>query len=118
MSLNLNDRNEYHTDKEDLDKWKQQRIERGYADVDAWNMCDFLRSVIPGMARQIANGCSYSARMTAEEWRETLIKMAECFEFMDAYDKMDYQERNGKKYLAAEELGFKLLQENFRDLWD
>lgn len=118
MSLNLNDTDWYIANEEDRDRWKQQRIERGYADVDAWNMFDFLQNVIPGMARQIADGHTYSARMTPEEWHNTLIQMAECFELMIAHGEAAYGERDEEEYKAAEELGFKLLKENFIDLWD
>lgn len=61
-------------------KWSKQRITRGYADCDCWNVDDYLRILIPSMLENLReNRCGAPIinrkGLSIEEWEQTLDKM-------------------------------------------
>lgn len=84
--LNLNDpcwEEDYPP--EQIELFKRQRIERGFADPDWWDMCDYLCQFLPKLFEALSeHGHGAPPEMTIEEWRSALHTMAQ--HFRDAYD--------------------------------
>ena len=101
-----------------------QRGFRGYADIDWWNLNDYLSEWIPGALRKIRDGHGYPGRGeadTPEKWRKILNKMIKGFE---AYKEKDNL-RADKNYLKRWEKLDKEQKEGMREfikwydsLWD
>lgn len=62
-------------------RWAWQRSVRGYADIDWWNMCDWMSDVLPGMFETYAakhfGFPGEDAGFTDEEWTAYLCEIAE-----------------------------------------
>jgi len=106
-------------------KW--QRMTRGYADVDLWNMNDTLAYLLHEMAADFTethHGCPFGT--TSEEYQEQLIVMVSGFEAM--YEMLseegmpDYNTPEYKVWIADKEtrweVGMKIFKEEFSGLWD
>lgn len=72
----------------------------GYADVDVWNLTNYLIVWLPDALRQLAeeeNGCPQDlfdkgcAGDECHKWRDLLIEMAEGFEFYREYDRTHWE---------------------------
>lgn len=113
-------------------KWAWQRVTRGYADTDLWNLDMYLTYLLPAMFRSLAdNGCGFPTDMDSyDEWKNYLYKMAQHFE--NANDEyysgppIDTNKENWKKqweehkdYIISErEKGIEMLKKRWDNLWD
>ena len=62
-------------------KWKYQRFQRGYADVDYWNIDSwFLNNITPMIKDLRLNHHGYPRGMTDDEWTHILLTMEKSFE--------------------------------------
>ena len=43
-------------------RWSRQRIARGYADCDKWNMCRYLQNLIPDMLQDLRDNLRSGTR--------------------------------------------------------
>lgn len=86
-----------------------QRGKRGYADVDVWNLNDYLASWLPKALRHLSEnnvGCAEKFfdndapdDKACHKWEALLVQMAEGFEAyiaMDAYELMELKYCNKK----------------------
>lgn len=63
-------------------KYARQRARWGFSEYDVWDFDTYLAELISSMMRYWAkHNHSYHPEMTNEEWKATLNKIAECFEF-------------------------------------
>lgn len=63
-------------------KYVRQRARWGFSEYDVWDFKIYHAELISAMMRYWAkHNHSYHPEMTNEEWRATLNKIAECFEF-------------------------------------
>ena len=94
-------------------KFFLQRGFRGYADIDWWNLNDYLSEWIPGALRKIRDGHGYPGRGeadTPEKWRKILNKMIKGFEaykekdnlradknYLKRWEKLDKEQKEGMR---------------------
>ena len=67
-------------------KWAKQRVVRGYADCDVWNLDGWFSDVVPGALTHLAEhhyGWPDSLFETPEEWTVWLKKAAAAIRMMD-----------------------------------
>lgn len=99
-------------------KWKRQRIRRGFADCDLWNMDMHLLQLLPVMLRRLAEIThGYPGDMNSmEEWEQWLRDTADMFQFVYEHDEFDefLREEREKKF----DMAMDRLKERFFDLWD
>jgi hypothetical protein len=63
-------------------KYARQRARWGFSEHDVWNFEAYHAELVAAMMRYWAeHNHSYHPEMTEEEWKATLNKIAECFEF-------------------------------------
>ena len=87
--LNLYARPEYRMRLKDRIKWwfrrakyVRQRARWGFSEYDVWDFETYHAELVSAMIRYWAeHNYSYHPEMTNEEWKATLNKIAECFEF-------------------------------------
>jgi len=59
---------------------KCQRFNKGYADVDVWNINTWFLDIMPKMLDQLKhNHVGYHPDLSPEEWEQELEKMRQCF---------------------------------------
>lgn len=66
-------------------KWARQRVVRGYADCDVWNLDNWFSDVVPGALKHLAehhSGWPDSLFETPEEWTVWLNKAAAAIKMM------------------------------------
>ena len=111
--------------KERLEKWKKQRIEKGYCDYDLWDMDAFLMEILVNGLREFAdNTHSYPGMPvegiseTPQQWHDFLYHLAA--EFEEGYDMMDEIEdlERAKQGAAKVKEAWNTLGEWLHDLWD
>lgn len=62
-------------------KYAYQRITKGYCDSDLWSLDMYYAKLISTSLKEFADIThSYPYNSTPEEWKEELLKIAECFE--------------------------------------
>ena len=109
-------------------KWRIQRFQRGYADVDVWGMRDWFIVRVEPMLRQLQKShMGYPERYGDEEWTSRLEKMANHLHLMDdsnVIDELfngDYSGHWTEIHKAIEDNRqkfFEMFVEDFYDLWD
>lgn len=63
-------------------KYARQRARWGFSEYDVWDFEGYHAELVAAMMRYWAkHNQSYHPEMTSEEWKATLNKIAECFEF-------------------------------------
>lgn len=113
-------------------KWSKQRIVRGYADRDVWDMCGYLQMLLPDMLEHMKKnrvgspvflGGNYSDDNCHEEWDKILDRMIFLWRESD-------EEKCSKKKLYKDEQklvqyrnkckdeAMDLMKEYFFSLWD
>lgn len=96
-------------------KYSCQRAVRGWSDLDARNMRDYLLAIIPDMLDYLADRCvSTPFYLSEEEWYEILCTMSKMFKDID-YDAPDVL---ANKTLDKTHEALELLEHYFADLWD
>lgn len=102
FSVNMQEQKE-----ERQEKFKKQRIERGFDDTELWNFdTTILRFVLPRLKVFKEQTCVYPTDFNSlEEWKECIEKMIKSIEeiLTDEYNA-DYE-------------GFELFKKHFFDLW-
>lgn len=125
-------------------KFKMQKVQRGYSDIDVWNIHSwFLNTIVPMLKQLKETHMGYPCGMTSEEWEQILDKMIFCFteaneetcsqknEYQLEFDNMfncknkdilnDYTNREIEidKYMKKNlDEGLDLFKQYFYDLWD
>ena len=96
----------------DSEKYKKQRIERGFDDTETYNLFTTIAQfVLPRLKRFKEVNDSYPNKMTFEEWDEILDKMIQSFELI-TQDNFDIQ-RDDEKIKE----GLDLFGKHFTKLW-
>lgn len=102
FSVNMQEQKE-----ERQEKFKKQRIERGFDDTELWNFdTTIFRFVLPRLKVFKEQTCAYPTDFNSlEEWKECIEKMIKSIEEIstDEYNA-DYE-------------GFELFKKHFFDLW-
>lgn len=107
-------------------KYTRQRKHRGYCDLDTWNLCDYLTSVMKNSIKQlaethygipqhfldVANGDEDLAHRNYTSYLETIVKNLEIVE-KEVETAEDVETRKD-----ALEVVFTLLKPIYFDLWD
>lgn len=130
----LQEENYYGITQQQRKKYMHQRIRRGFADCDIWNMDHFLLKLLPAMLRNLADGCTgYPDQLlldgkempqSFESYTDWLRDMADALEhagiLMDISTAplgCDIQPRyeEGRRLIAK---AMRELGDNFGCLWD
>ena len=115
-------------------KWFYQRGSRGYADSDVWSLdwhlTHFMGKALRDLANQVhgtpiidtgreikdINDCD---TLTLEEWKATILYIAETFDIGRKIEEMEYNTLEEQKVaLKRFEQGMKMFTEYFFNLWD
>ena len=94
-----------------------QRVQRGWSDLDRWNMGGYLTQIIAEMARDMRlHHAGHPYRLTDGKWQATLLEIEQAF----AVGRRPWE---GGGELTEEEWqrmvrGFRLLRQYWFDLWD
>ena len=105
-------------------KWKIQRFNKGYADIDLWCFNSWFLELIPKMLLELSDrmwGCPID--MEHDEWKDYLTEMAKHFQEACKIDDCEELEESDYKnhcdYCMEEfRKGIKMFEERFWDLWD
>jgi hypothetical protein len=114
-------------------KWSYQRITRGYCDADLWDYFTYHSElIIQSLTSFINNHNGFPTYLndgtkieTDEEWVTYLTELVNHFKagmiYEDFYDEMGnlqaYKDASDKED-AELALGFKMLENTYRNLWD
>ena len=107
------------------EKFKRQRINRGFADWDWWNLDYFYLNLFVSSLRHYAKntiGYSPSLAPTYEEYQARILRLADMFEKLanweeDNVERRDY-EQEAKELDELTKAAFAELAEVFWSLWD
>ena len=114
-------------------KWSYQRITRGYCDADLWNYFTYHSELIVQSLTSLANNHMgtpiYLKDDTKiendEQWIAYLNEIAnhfktamECEDFYDEMGNLQAYKDASEKEDSELALGFKMLENAYRDLWD
>lgn len=107
-------------------KYTRQRKHRGYCDLDAWNLCDYLTSVMKNSIKQLAethygmpmhfleaaNGDADLAYLNYTNYLETIVEDLEIVEKeVETAEEVEVRKQALKRALA-------LIEPIYFDLWD
>jgi hypothetical protein len=103
-----------------------QRIFRGYADVECWNLFYYLAEYALPRLRSLRENChGHPAQLTAEEWDTILGKMIYAMNIIANDDyilQFDWEKQEDLDRYRAEALlvqeGCELFGKYFQNLWD
>lgn len=103
-----------------------QRGKRGYADCDVWNFDNYLRDVLIGGLKHLAdNTISYPGIKpfeTPNKWKKYLIKTSRTLQDVNEYENEGFlDDKDYKKLIKvykAEKKALIELAENFNHLWN
>ena len=102
-----------------LEKYKNQRLERGFDDTETWNLdVTLAKFIVPRLKRfkELNNG--YPAHFKAkEEWDVILNEMIEGFELYEDKWKCNSDQNITNLEEYKRKRAVKLLGEYFYDLW-
>lgn len=108
------------SDEKRQQKYKEQRMTRGFDDTECWNLdITFCLFIVPRLKvfKELNDG--YPARFhSKEEWDKIIDEMIEGFELNANkfnWETSDSNEENGN--MAKAKRAIRLFQENFFDLW-
>ena len=99
------------------EKYKQQRVERGFDDSELWNLDYTIASfVLPRLKRFKELNTGYPATLTEDSWDKILDTMIEAFELKvnDSDDRTLEEDKIVDKKMQE---GFKLFGKYFLHLW-
>ena len=113
------------------EKFKRQRVNRGFADWDWWNLDYFYLNLFVSSLRHYAKntiGFSESLAPTYEEYQARILRLADMFEELADWeenhnppedaDLKDWYLNDSKQLSAATKTAFAELVEVFWSLWD
>lgn len=91
-----------------------QRVTRGYADCDVWNLDRFLADIISRSVKTLKEKqCGHPAQLTEEKWNKVLEDIA--LGFSQVSEGCPDRDEDSKKLFDK---GFKLFHKHFSSLWD
>lgn len=109
-------------------KWMRQRVTRGFADVDIWNMDMYLLDLLPAMLKQHADnthGWPQSEQFPEfEDWTNYLHNITNKFikakDLLTRWDGISIDEMiaNDKEAAVLVKEAMSELGEHFFNLWD
>lgn len=99
-------------------KWFCQRGWRGYADCDAWGVCDYLCEWMPEVIERYMGGPGHPCDVTYDEWQLILRNMATGFRAGKRISEGDYPREEHEILMARFEHGMALFHKHFWGLWD
>ena len=114
-------------------RWSLQRIARGYADCDKWNMCRYLQNLIPDMLQDLRDkrhgspgflGEKLQTEKELEENRKrggggTMHFMDELTVYKEISDRYFAEEKKIEAYRnTSKDEAMDMLKEYFFSLWD
>ena len=102
------------------EKYKQQRMERGFDDTECWNLdLTFVNFMIPRLKVFKEQTQGYPSNMTFEEWHNILDEMIEGFELWNKHFDWEIEEdiniKNENNFKVNKAID--LFKTYFRDLW-
>lgn len=106
-------------------KWMRQRIHRGFADWDWWDLDMFYLNLFVSSLRHYAKntiGYSPSLASSYEEYQQRILRLADMFEKManwevDNADRRDFEQEFKEKEELTKK-AFAEMAEVFWSLWD
>lgn len=106
-------------------KWMRQRIHRGFADWDWWDLDIFYLNLFVSSLRHYAKntiGYSPSLASSYEEYQQRILRLADMFEKManwevDNADRRDFEQEFKEKEELTKK-AFAEMAEVFWSLWD
>ena len=106
-------------------KWMRQRIHRGFADWDWWDLDIFYLNLFVSSLRHYAKntiGYSPSLAPSYEEYQQRILRLADMFEKMvnwevDNADRRDFEQEFKEKEELTKK-AFAEMAEVFWSLWD
>lgn len=103
-------------------RWRRQRAERGWSDRDAWNLDDYLGSVISGAILHLRDRShGYPGDSCEAEWHDVLTRIGEPLavdQWREVHDTgAERRERQEREY-AAKQTALRLLADHWGHLWD
>lgn len=100
-------------------KFARQRIERGFASSDWWNMDGWIENILPEMLRDFADKtCSYPGSKTYDEWVAELRHYADLLEESAKEIEKAYTQEEYHKAQCKREQFFEWFAKNLSALWD
>lgn len=106
-------------------KWKRQRIHRGFSDWDWWDLDYFYLNLFVSSLRHYAKntiGYSPSLAPSFEEYQQRILRLADMFEELADWEKTNADRRDfEQEFKEKEELtkkAFAEMAEVFWSLWD
>ncbi len=108
-------------DSKRIEKYKKQRISRGFDDSETWSLDGTIASfILPRLKRYKEINIAYPATdgMTFKKWNEIVDEIIKTFEFIKncSYDKWGSNQEETKKKMAEIDHGLHLFAEWFLSL--
>jgi hypothetical protein len=106
-------------------KYFYQRGRRGWADCDAWSICDYMPDVMIGMISRMTDGGIIGAPLFEEDnfeanqkkWEEILLAIADGFHAAKEINDYNYSKHNDEVWQRFYR-GMNLYKKYFFSLWD
>jgi hypothetical protein len=96
-------------------RWSYQRVTRGWADCDTWNLDHHLAEWLPDALEYLkSTEHGTPTQLSEEEWNNTLNQMAEGFRAYRRIDNFPLAKEDAKLFKS----GMKLFVKHFSDLWN
>jgi hypothetical protein len=101
---------------EDLEKFRKQRLERGFDDTETWNLDNTIALfIVPRLKRfKEVTDCYPHGYESIENWKEAIQKMIDGFELWITHDEWDH--RDVEKHKKVDE-ALQLFAKEFKALW-
>ena len=111
-------------------KWAKQRINRGYADCDVWELNDFITEILQGGLRQLAEKhegiplkfveeAHGNDELASKQYAEYLNRIADLLvEASSTKEEVNYWSTEAARRQLALHRAFHLLEKIYFDLWD
>lgn len=101
-------------------RWNRQRINRGFSDLDWWNLNDFVAEVVAeGCKKLRENGNGYPIDLDVETWHDILKKIEKGFRAYLALNDLGYDSKEEAEELEKKfKEGGDLFIHWFGGLWD
>ena len=107
------------------EKFKRQRVNRGFSDYDWWNLDYFYLNLFVSSLRHYAKnttGFSESLAPTYEEYQARILRLADMFEKLANWEEDNVERRDYKQEVKElnelTKAAFAELAEVFWSLWD
>lgn len=106
-------------------KWKRQRVTRGFADIDIWNLDLYLLELLPAMIDHLAKTSDHwpdDKFSEFKDWQNYLFNISN--KFREAYNTFckicpaEEKENNREKAQSLIKEAFNDMGEVFFSLWD